>query len=318
VIFSIHPDIYYLGNGGFNNEHGWVDDRVAALLEVGLRYEPELQFDDQWALGVLGEHFDRFENMPDKKLLCLSSESMSFIMNYDIDPMLKASRLQRLFGENTRILIIIRNQLDLFRSYYFECVRGGYPGFFPEFLEFHYYYRFHSILTSMFYDKILLLYRHLFGDSSVMLLPMERLLQDAKQVQSELFSFMDVSPVDINFSMHNNSNDKRYIQAVRLLNERFPNNMGNTYFGMVDVEKIEPYWRVVMNEQKPAAAGRNYSDRMMIFRAAETVTRDFVENLQADYTGDWKMKLENMYRPHNTMLSELTGIDLSALGYPCD
>ena len=160
--FSMHPDIYYLGNGGFNNEHGWVDDGVAALLEVGLRYEPELQFDDKWALDVLGEHFDRFDNMPDKKLLCLSSESMSFTMNYDIDPMLKASRLQRLFGENTRILIIIRNQLDLFRSYYFECVRGGYPGFFHEFLEFHYYYRFHSILTNMFYDKILLPHRHLF------------------------------------------------------------------------------------------------------------------------------------------------------------
>ena len=62
-LFSTHPDIYYLGNGGFNNEHGWVDDRVAALLEVGLRYESELQFDDKWALDVPGKHFDRLESM---------------------------------------------------------------------------------------------------------------------------------------------------------------------------------------------------------------------------------------------------------------
>lgn len=313
--FSQHPEIDFLGWGRPGQEHGWVDDEFAALCEVGIRYEKSLAYNNQWADKIFAKHVKTFQANGSKRLLCLSCESFSFTMHFDVDPTIKAQRLKRLMGVGTKILIVTRNQLSLFRSYYFECVRGGYSGQFAEFLNFNYHYLFHSILGDLQYHKIYQLYCKLFGTDNVKVIPMEALAMNSTQELSALCRFAGISDIPSSLSRHNDSSDKRYLQAVRLMNEKFPNNRGTGYFGWVDGDKLIPYWHSVLKVSTPAAASHNDGLRMLVYRSAQDVVCDFVSDLEAEYSEEWMVRLNELYRRDNADLAEATGIDFKAFGY---
>jgi len=315
--FAKHKEIEFLGWGRPDTEHGWTDDDMATLCEVGIRYENTLSYNERVAKKVLAKHIRKFEKDITKRLLCLSSESFSFTMHFDVDPTIKAQRLIHLMGGGTKVLIVIRNQFDLFRSYYFECVRGGYPGQFEEFLNFHYHHIFHSILSDLHYGRTYRLYCRLFGKNNVKVLPMEALIADSARELSRLCEYLGVSDVALPLGHYNDSGDKKYLQAVRLLNEKFPNNRGNTYFGWVDGEKLRAYWRTSLRAAEPAESSRNYGTRMMVYRAAEAVVTDFVGPLAATYSEHWKKLLCELYGKDNAALADAIGIDLQSLGYTC-
>lgn len=314
--FDRHPEIYFLGSGKPETAHGWISDGMASLGEVGLRYSKEFTFDKASAKDYLKNHYDAFENDDTKRLLCFSSESMSFTMHYDIDVVEKAKRLHYLFGSDSKILLVIRNQLDLLRSYYFECVRSGYPGFFGEFIEYHYFHQFRSILSDLYYDRMYDLYAHHFGKRNVVVIPMESLVKDIHAEMENVCSILGISSMDVSLEKHNDSNDKNYLQAVRLLNEKFPNNMGSTYFGMTDADKLEAYWKVELKEQAPPGAIKSNSNRMLVYRAARDVVKDFVSPLSGEYPDNWKTRFEAFFAPHNRRLEKKIGLDLRSMGYP--
>lgn len=314
-LFAAHPEIMFLGWGLPDTEHGWISDEISALCEVGIRYEKILNFRKSAAKKILGQYLTEFEQNPTKKAICLSYESFSFTMHFDVDPVIKADRLRYLLGKDTKVLIVIRNQLDLIRSYYFECVRGGYPGYFPPFLDFNFHYQFHSIFSDLRYYQLYKLYCKLFEKENVMLLPMEKIIASPREAIEAICEFAGVATGDFPLQRHNDSNDRRYLQAVRLLNEKFPNNRGQSYFGMVDDEKLRPYWHQTLGIETPLAAEQNYNTKMMVLRTAKQVTSDFVDELNADYPPGWIDRLSTLYREDNHALAKLTGLDLSGLGY---
>ena len=314
--FAKHPEIAFVGWGVPEVEHGWVDDEMASLCEVGIRYEKTLSYDPSTAKKIFERHLRKFEDNPQKKLFCLSSESFSFTMHFDVDPSIKAERLKDLMGDDTRILIVIRNQLDLFRSYHFECIRGGYWGYFNEFLDFHYHYLFHSILSDLRYYQLYELYCRIFGRENVKVIAMESLIQNPALMLRDLCTYSGITHSEIALSRHNDSDDKKYLQAVRLLNEKFPNNRGTTYFGWVDGEKLSAYWRVSRKLTEPDASLRNYGQRMLVFRSAKATVSDFVGPLDATYPANWVRMLNELYAENNASLAKATGIDLKTLGYP--
>lgn len=149
---------------------------------------------------------------------------MAFTYLHDIDLVDKAKRLFDCFGKS-KILIVIRNQIDLIRSFYFECVRAGYPGFFNDFLEYIYFYQFRTIVSDLLYDKVYDVYSDLFGKENIIVIPFERLIQNPFIELSNLLSTLNLSNISLSeLSKHNSSDDKYYLQAVRYLNEKFPNN----------------------------------------------------------------------------------------------
>ena len=314
--FARHPEIYFLGCGDSQSSHGWISDEMASLGEVGLRYAKNFEFDERVAAKYLQGHFDQFEDDKSKKLLCFSSESMSFTMHFDIDVTEKAKRLKKLFGGDCKVLLIIRNQLDLFRSYYFECVRSGYPGQFDEFLEFNYFHIFRSILSDLYYDSLYDLYCKLFAKENVLVVPMELLVKKPEAELGRLSAELGIAPIDFKMNKHNVSDDRHYLQAVRLLNEKFPNNMGNTYFGTTDTEMLDAYWKLRFKGQTPSNASKNFSTRMMIYRSSQDVIKDFVEPLNAEYSKDWEARFVSLFSGHNRKLAEKTGLNLRKLGYP--
>ncbi len=316
-LFAKHPEIAFVGWGLPATEHGWIDDNVAAACEVGIRYEKTLSYDAVATREAFASYLQAFEEDTGKKVFCLSSESFSFTMHFDVDPGLKAQRLKDLLGDRTKVLIVIRNQFDLFRSYYFECVRGGYTGYFGDFLDFHYHYFFHSILSDLRYSLLYELYCRLFGKENVRVVAMESMKERSDSILEEICTFSGIERLPFPLTQHNSSEDKQYLQAVRLLNERFAHNQGNTYSGWVYGEKLVPYWRVTRGLAEPQAQRRNYGQQMMVFRAAASTVRDFVDPLDATYPDEWARKMTDLYAEDNAALARATGIDLRTLGYPC-
>jgi hypothetical protein len=314
-LFAVHPEIMFLGWGHPDNEHGWASDELASLCEVGIRYEKVLNFDKRKAKQTFNSFLKEFEESEMKKSLCLSYESFSFTMYFDVDPVIKAERLRDLLGSDVKILIVIRNQLDLIRSYYFECVRGGYPGYFSDFLDFNFHYQFHSLFSDIRYLSLYKYYCKLFGKDNVLLLPMEAIVEAPQKAVSKICKFAGISTGEFPLQRHNESNDKRYLQSVRLLNEKFPNNRGQTYFGWVDDEKLRTYWRDTLNVGLPDAAIKNYNLRLIVYRTSSEVFSDFVEDLQADYDSNWIDRFTTMYQNDNRILAECTGLDLARFGY---
>jgi hypothetical protein len=155
----------------------------------------------------------------------------------------------------------------------------------------------------------------MFGMENVMLLPMETIVASPRKAVESICEFAGVATGDYPLQRHNDSNDRCFLQAVRLLNEKFPNNRGQTYFGWVDGEKLRPYWHQTLGVETPLAAEQNYNMKMMVLRTAQAVTSDFVSDLNADYPPGWTERLSALYREDNHALAELTGLDLSGLGY---
>jgi hypothetical protein len=314
-LFAIHPEIMFLGWGLPNTEHGWISDELSILCEVGIRYEKVLDYQKNKAKQIFSKLLYDFECNEEKRALCLSYESFSFTMHFDVDPVIKAARLHQLMGRNTKILIVIRNQFDLIRSYYYECVRGGYPGSFPEFIDFNFHYQFHSIFSDLRYRQLYKHYRKLFGKENVLLLPMEEIIETPQEAISKICEHAGISRGDYTLERHNDSNNKLYLQAVRLLNEKFPNNRGGTYFGWVDDEKLRPYWRDCLNLGLPTAAVKNYNLRLLVYRTAKAVLADFMGDLNADYPAGWIERLTSIYQDDNRLLAESSGLDLERFGY---
>ncbi len=315
--FNKHPEIYFLGWGRAENEHGWITEEMASIGEVGLRYAKEFVYDAQATRSYLERHIDLCEQDESKRLLCFSSESMAFTFHYDIDVVQKAHRLRALFGPDCKVLIVIRNQLDLFRSFYHESIRCGYRGDFAQFIEFHYFHQFRTILSDLYYERMYGLYAGLFGARNVTVIPMELLVREQQVLLKELSLYLGISPIELELTKYNNSDDKQYLEAVRQMNEKYPNNMGSGHFGMTDTEKLKAYWKVTFGGDVPAEAKASYETRNMIYRAAKEVVRDFVPPLAATYPDHWQNVLYDMFAPCNRLLADATGIDLEALGYPC-
>ena len=315
--FAMHPEIMFLGWGLPGTEHGWADDHLATLCEVSIRYEKVFSYDELLATRIIKKHLQEFNENVEKKVLCLSSESFSFSMHFDIDSTIKAQRLKTLLGDNTKVLIVTRNQKDLFKSYYFECVRGGYKGHFDEFLDFNYHYFFHSILSDLNFFDLYTFYCNLFGKENIKVLPMESYIKNPDKTLSELSMFAGIDELELKLQKYNDSSDKKNLQAIRLLNEKFINNHGNTYFGWIDGEKLRTYWRDKLLIQESIHTKMNFDSRMLIYRCAKHTLRDFVDALEAEYSPSWEDRLNKLYEVGNEKLSRAIDIDLCELGYSC-
>lgn len=314
-VFARHPEILFLGWGTEDLEHGWRDDRLAALCEVGIRYQKVLDYDPRKAAEVIAPYQAQCSMDDSKRILCLSSESFCFTMNHDVDATIKADRLMNLLGDNIKVLIVVREQLSLIRSYYYECIRGGYTGYFEEFLDQIYHYQFHSIISDLRYHQIYKLYCNLVGSENVLVVAMEEILDNNDNAVGEICRFAGLTEMKLPLENFNSSNDLKFLNATRLLNEKFPHNQGATRFSWAYPEKLRTYWSCDLGVPEPPAAKATYGTSMMILRAAQSVISDFVLDLEAGCSIEWQERVLALYRHENSALAAATGIDLNRWGY---
>ena len=328
--FSKHPNIYHLGVGCKDNNLGYVDGNISIALELYLRFAKDSVYQNQ--KNQIKEHFKyHFQQAKEKKdikAVGISNEHMSFNFTPDgIDTSQKAYRLAEIFGKNTIIIMIIRNQMDLVRSLYRECLRIGYPYDYFRYIE--YLYKFHerNFASDFFFDVTFDLYGKLFGKKNIYLLVMENFRKSGKLVKTEdgmikltceLNKCLGIEHVDIPFGHYNEALTDAELFYKYRLNSKNRHDLGNSIYSSAEVHRIRQYYLDYLKISPPQEDDDWRIKWNNIEKAKKQACTIKGEKPILDYACDSKIeeRLYLLYAQSNMRLSKMTGINLYELGYP--
>jgi hypothetical protein len=202
----------------------------------------------------------------------------------------KAARLKRLFPD-AKIVVVLRNQLQLLRSFYdYQSPKGTIDQWLASLLTAD--EEGQRLLRSLDFYEAVRLYTDLFGEERVQILLMEDLQDAFESFCRTLCEFMNIS-VEETMQLLNAppTNDYRSVDVqLRRLRSRFLPGVPLSRFAPSVVRKpVKAALERFLARQTPARS-------RMSDRNASTLTR--------------------LYAPCNRKLVQMTGLDLGARGYP--
>ncbi|MRT17166.1 hypothetical protein F3C99_09370 [Vitellibacter sp. q18] len=173
--FSKHPQIMHLGVG-LGSNIDYINPEISAACENHFQYSKKFSY--KKAKDNIKRSFDKqfeiFTHNSNYKACGISLELLSFTFTPDqIDVEDKAERVFEVFGKNTKVIIIIRQQFKLLESLYKEAIKIGFYGSFQDYLEYIYYSRDRNFVFDFNYNYLFELYGSYFGKENIVLLPIE-------------------------------------------------------------------------------------------------------------------------------------------------
>ncbi|MEY8767063.1 hypothetical protein [Francisella philomiragia] len=247
----------------------------------------------------------------------ISHENLSFrFSNEDVDISQKVDRLYSLFGNETKIIVIIRNQAALLKSLYKESLKTGLAIDYCDYINTLYRNKFHSYLNDFKYDTIIDYFSNKFDSKNILILPIESYLRDKSLIKNqskysllqEICSFLNIKYETIVLNTNNVSiND---IEAYHLLelNKKYRYNLNKGSYSLVDIHKYKNVFDYIEYDESDI-----YFDvklkRLLVENAKEKAKTDFRE---IDYYADPIIlsKIKNMYIESNKRLQNKYGIAL--------
>lgn len=174
-----------------------------------------------------------------------------------IDNYSKALKIKNNFP-NAKIIIVIRNQADLLRSFYDFSIPDESLNKWLQ-TEFAQYQKISSddhFLDSLKFDKIIAYYQSLFGLNNVLVLLFEDLKYNPKQFANKLSTFLNISEQETIIAMNQSikKNHTDFINRKRLLQLRkkiFPKNISVSQYLPNFIFKIIQYIFAVYSNKKP-------------------------------------------------------------------
>jgi len=188
-VFGSHPEILYLGRP-------WVDEELRRLFRT-YKYTHDLDFDPHrfsswfWRIAerVGPQVWRRKGQATEPKVLMASSESLhSGPEWFGLCVASMAERLKAVFSP-CEVILGFRNQADYVESNYREYVRHGGKLPFKRFVRSSFACNL-ALLPKLQYDKVLALYRRLFGPERVHVYLQERLGRERSSALAELMELI--------------------------------------------------------------------------------------------------------------------------------
>jgi hypothetical protein len=271
--------------------------KTKALWSVFVKVEP-FRFDARDARETF---WPRIEEAGEKNLMpVLSAERLSGSPHsggYDSEQI--ADRLAATFP-GTQVLVVIREQTDMLVSAYKQYLKRGGPGtlrqyaaspseaprmprFDPRFFEYH---------------RLIGRYQNLFGTENVLVLPYELLKNTPRAFLMRIGDFAGVTVTD--------PKDKVIKPSPSALSLSFK-RQANRWVVRDDLNPAPPF--EVEGANRALLKLSHWTDARLPLGLRER--HEFrLRALAAELT-------EGQYAESNATTAELTGIDLSSLGYPC-
>lgn len=271
-VFPNHPEIDYLGK--FIPSHRYRDERlypaIDRLMTVGeVGYE-----------GVVGlrELIDTYREQCSKQVMLISSES--FVHVTAVDSGLVAQRLKAAFGP-CKIIITIREQLDIIRSWYgmhgrfgeylflskSETERVSTPLSIDEWLKYTHRSYDRNFLSTLHYHEIIQYYIRLFGRDNIGVFLYEEFTQDRVSYLKRLCDFLGVD----------------HVTALQLVDGRheLPNLTRRQLFYVQFMSKLVPSF----NFEQSSANSQGIIQRFLSDspRAKIEISAKWIENLSLSY-----------------------------------
>jgi len=317
--FSNHPDLFHLGIG-LRDNLGYYDSTVEKTFEVYLKTCKSLKYN--LIRGDLIHHFEGlFEKAKktDCKAIGVSSEHLSFAFTHDsLSAEEKAVRLKEIFGDNTTILLIVRNQFDLIKSIYRESVRVGFIGGFNEYIDLIYKYQDRNFIFDFRFDLVYTLYKDLFGSDNVKMLFFENYRNDSGALNDSGNQFLLLKDLDtalgieshnLEFNHFNKAIPSNKIIVKSKQNSLRRHDLGNQLLESAEKHRIKTYLEEDLKffelEEK------TYSDVLSKRKNIEEVIKS-KENIELSYEADDTIisSLKAFYEKGNIELESMLNISL--------
>jgi hypothetical protein len=314
--FPSHPQICHLGNGYLGRPHRYIDRNVGLLAEVDLRFRRELSYDPRRGAAALQTHFGVAKALG-YRAVGLSSEFLSLTLQNEIDVVTKAQRLHALFGNGTRIVMVIREQLSLLRSLYLEFVKGGYGGTYADFLRYTYLFQDRNWCTELCYDRLVIVYRSIFGAENVSVVPFEVVRDRPDDALTELCDCLGVTKTASALARINETGRMTLSQyeGLRVMNNRYPHGCGSPFYQPFDCRRIWRYFKEELGVSLPHAHLTDDLVHKNLWQLANRPSSHPWPDIDLTPCSSVTQKLERLYAESNRRMQDLSSVDLASLGY---
>jgi hypothetical protein len=314
--FYRHPEILFLGVGcGYPLKY--IDENISTALELDLRYKKDLVYDSTKVKSYFEKYFNLAETNSPISCVGLSSENLSFTFTNDIDVTQKAYRIYRIFGPKTKIVFIVRNQLDFIKSLYSEFIMSGYYKNFVDFLEFSYAFQERNYLSDLIYSNICEYYEKLFGQENIGVFVFEEFFTNPSKFIENLCKFLSLSCFDFRIKRRNTSLSANDIETIRFFNSQNRHNLGNSILDYSHSHRLKNYFLNQLSIPIPKQAINDENKKNEIINAAKILRN--ASNGKIDkfsISAYYKEKFRKMFSSTNKILSEKYCLDLNSFGYP--
>ncbi len=321
-LFPVHPQLYHLGRSYGDRID---DDDVRLVLWSDLIEKPEFLYDRDRAAACFQQHFDDAADMRGILACGVSHELITNTLHGRVDLSDRARRVAGIFGRETEIIMVVRNQPSFVRSLYTGMIReGGVTRTFEEFLFYFYYDRDRSPFSTLFYDRVFELYADLFGREHVHVVPFEILSQQSPEAfAGRVCEALGVNPLGrIDGSRRNESPSPKALSLIRATNKKLRFYLGNDVFERPWGFTAAPLYPKQFGVEVPREITDNAKKYLTVYRVSDQTVADLeaqggtITPMDIEMPSRYRELLGDAYAPHNARLSELTGLDLGAFGYP--
>ncbi len=323
--FDAHPNVYHLGVGCGSNID-YISPDVELAVEDYLLFCRDMRYREKHSFvnKTFQQFFSAAKSEPHAMAVGISNESLSFGYSPGhIDVTVKARRLLSLFGKNTNIIMIIRNQPALLRSLYRESIRNGYWGSFNDFMKYVYFFQDRGFLYDFLYDRQYELYSRLFGEENVHVFELEKfringILKENEEGKIELFNrlceILNLPYVPLDVRRYNDPLSPKILEAKEQLNKSRSHDLGHSLLsGVVNIHRLRQYFE---RDLKWPAEEWIYDDvkckRELIARAQELASKGNIADISYHYDDQIKERILPMITKANRMLEIQTGKTLSS------
>ncbi len=316
--FDAHPDLFHLGIGCGSNI-GYRNADIHKMVEPYLTTCRDAKYQEVYPSlkKALEQALSEAEHLG-FKASGISNEMLAFSPPDHIDSSAKATRLKQLFGEETRIIIIIREQFSLLKSLYKEFVRQGISQTWVDFLRYLFMFQDRSFLYDLLYDRTYARYAEFFGPEHILIFPIEAyltptgtLIPDLNGVylHEKINSFLGVRNISIQLNHHNPSLSDVQTEQKRLMNVKYPHDFGRDLFTAPFVHRLQPY---LQGDIGLDIGDDAYKD-VRIKRHSLEQCQEEPTNPVVDFSIplDLKHQLENLFAASNQSLDRLTKVWLT-------
>lgn len=323
--FEKHPQLLHLGVGCGSNID-YIDHNINIICEDYLQYCRDIRYEEkkEFVKNSFDKWFQYFQEHDNYKAVGISLELLSFTFTPDqIDITSKVERVAEIFGVNTKIIVIIRNQKELLKSLYRESIKLGYCGNFQDFLKYCYQYQDRNFLYDFLYDKTIALYQKYFNKNDFCIIPIEdtrnpdgKLKMDGNNYYliKKLSDFLNVEYYHINLGHYNAPLNEQDINFMIKENIRNPHNLSNTvYSGGANLHRLKFYY----NEELKMNLEESEIFRDVIIKnrnrkEAEQLAQQNDTKYQVDYSFNsyFGEELLKLFTESNKKLEKMINIEL--------
>lgn len=307
--FSVHPELLSLGLGGYGNSISWSSNALQMAMEVDLRCTASHLYNASDVERVFRQEVEKLGNSSHKRV-GFSYENLSCTLGHDVSLVEKATRLRTLLGANTKILYVVREQKEYLRSLYKELLLWGLNVRYAEFVERLVYTNFQGIISDLQYAEILNVYQELFGNSNVMVVSFERVIQNTEEALQGISRFLDVS--DCIHSLPKVHKGLTNVQAQWLLerNQSHIHDFGRDRFAIWHGQRLDEYSRQHWDNWVPREIVDNRTQGIESARLAREIT--IGDPISFELNPELEHRLRFCFAQSNRRLRSDYGIDLQS------